>query len=169
MKNYKIAILVLVMFMPMTAFANTFDKNMNAVLESYLKIQKSLSSDQITGVTELAKSIHETSKKLDLKDAPKNFVNHYKNIPTQIKESSLQVSQGTSLEEIREAFKSLSRPVANWVEMNQTKDVNVYFCSMAKASWAQKSTQVANPYYGTKMLKCGELVKHHKPDHKHEH
>lgn len=29
---------------------------------------------------------------------------------------------------------------------------------MAKASWVQKRGKVRNPYYGPKMLDCGEVV-----------
>jgi hypothetical protein len=28
---------------------------------------------------------------------------------------------------------------------------------MAKASWLQRDKQISNPYYGSKMLRCGEL------------
>ena len=169
MKTPKIILLTLLMLMPATAFANPFDVQMNVILENYLKIQKLLASDQTTGVPELAKEINKTSKKLNLNEAPENFVNHYRNVPAQIQGSSLKMSQNTSIQDIREAFKELSKPVANWAEMAAPKDVNVYFCSMAKASWVQKSAQVANPYYGQKMLGCGELVKHHQPNHDHKH
>ena len=42
--------------------------------------------------------------------------------------------------------------------MSKVADVNVVFCSMAKGSWLQKEKVIANPYYGSKMLRCGEII-----------
>lgn len=169
MKTFKIILVTLMFFMSTNVFANSFDTDMNVIFENYLKIHKLLASDHIDGISNLAKNIHETSKKLDLKNAPKNFGDHYKNVPVQIQEASLLISNGTTIEDVRTAFKSLSRPIANWAEMNGAKDVYVYYCSMAKASWVQKLAQIENPYYGQKMLACGEIVKHKAPDHNHKH
>lgn len=169
MKTLRTILLAIMLFVPITVFANAFDMQMNVILVDYLKIQESLALDQTAGIQGLAKSIHEASKKLNLKDAPKNFGDHYKNVPTQVQEASLKLTQSTSIQDIREGFKNLSRPIANWIEMGGPKDVNVYFCSMAKASWVQKSKQVANPYYGQKMLACGELVEHKQANHDHQH
>ncbi|MBG59484.1 MAG: hypothetical protein CMJ16_03400 [Peredibacter sp.] len=38
-------------------------------------------------------------------------------------------------------------------ELNQLQIVS---WSMAKAKWVQKKGDIANPYYGRKMLSCGE-------------
>lgn len=169
MKRYKILVLAIVLFVPTTVFAGSFNEQMNAILVDYLKIQKLLASDQTTGIQNLAKAIHDNSKKLSLSEAPKNFGDHFKNVPTQIQSSSLQLSQGKTIEDMRTAFKELSRPIANWVEMINPEDAKVYFCSMAKASWVQKSETVMNPYYGQKMLACGELVQHNQANHDHKH
>ena len=33
----------------------------------------------------------------------------------------------------------------------------IYHCPMSKGDWIQSAEQKANPYYGFKMLRCGEL------------
>ena len=44
-----------------------------------------------------------------------------------------------------------------------TKDVNLSHCSMAfegkGGSWLQTSDKVENPYYGSKMYRCGDIKK----------
>ncbi len=63
-----------------------------------------------------------------------------------------------AIDKQRAAFKELSRPLAMWVTMSKPAGINVVFCSMAKGSWLQTDKQIANPYYGAKMLRCGEVV-----------
>ena len=60
--------------------------------------------------------------------------------------------------EARDAFKELSRPMAMWVTMSKPAGVNVVFCSMAKGSWLQTDAKIRNPYYGAKMLSCGQII-----------
>lgn len=169
MITLKTVILSVLLFSPIVSQASTFDTNMNEILGSYLKIQKLLAEDKTEGVLDLAKSIRDTGSKLNLDDSPKKFLEHYKNIPSQIADSSSKLIGQKSIEGMRENFKLLSQPVANWVEMAGPQGVSVYFCSMAKASWVQSEGNVENPYYGSKMLKCGEKVVHHKTGHNHEH
>lgn len=39
------------------------------------------------------------------------------------------------------------------------KDVRVAYCPMVKKSWLQTGTEIANPYYGASMLRCGTFTK----------
>ena len=57
----------------------------------------------------------------------------------------------------REAFKALSN-VATTMEL--PPDYAVAFCPMYKggAKWVQKKDKLANPYYGSTMLTCGNFV-----------
>ena len=68
------------------------------------------------------------------------------------------LSKANTLDDAREAFKKLSMPMAMWATMSKPKDMDVLYCSMAKASWVQKHGKVRNPYYGPKMLDSGEIV-----------
>jgi hypothetical protein len=60
--------------------------------------------------------------------------------------------------------------MAMWGTMSKPKGIDVVFCSMAKGSWLQKRGEVRNPYYGSSMLTCGEVVggdAHHPSGHGH--
>ena len=59
---------------------------------------------------------------------------------------------------LREQFKALSRAVGRLVERQAVAGHGIYYCPMADAYWVQKSGAVKNPYYGAKMLGCGEVV-----------
>ena len=67
--------------------------------------------------------------------------------------------KGEDLKALREQFKALSFAVAKLVEKQAVAGHGIYFCPMADAYWIQKSGAVKNPYYGAKMLGCGEVVK----------
>jgi hypothetical protein len=45
-----------------------------------------------------------------------------------------------------------------WVSMAKPKGKSVMYCPMEKAGWVQDGTVVANPYFGPKMLGCGQKV-----------
>ena len=65
----------------------------------------------------------------------------------------------------REAFHFYSESLINVVRRFGTsgaQDVFMFHCPMAfegkGSDWLQNNTDVKNPYYGEKMLKCGEQV-----------
>jgi hypothetical protein len=63
------------------------------------------------------------------------------------------------IETLREQFRPLSMALAKMVEKEAVAGHGIYYCPMADAYWVQKSGEVANPYYGKFMLRCGEQVK----------
>ncbi len=55
-------------------------------------------------------------------------------------------------------FRDLSVGVIAIVDLAAPEaSVHVAHCPMAKASWLQRSKDVANPYYGSEMLTCGTI------------
>lgn len=66
--------------------------------------------------------------------------------------------KATEIKALREQFKALSHAVGRLVERQAVAGHGIYYCPMADAYWVQKSGAVKNPYYGAKMLGCGEVV-----------
>jgi hypothetical protein len=66
----------------------------------------------------------------------------------------------TDLQEARLAFGDLSEILVDSFELNPEGDVKVAYCSMAKKHWLQTGDKIFNPYYGSKMLRCGQFVPH---------
>ena len=136
-----------------------FDKQMQPVLDAYLKIPHALAADKIDGVVKAAKTIETLATKLDSSKLTGMHAKHYKNVPADIKAAAGKVVAAKDITAMREALKDLSKPMAMWATMSKPKGVSVMYCSMAPGSWLQKNdTVISNPYYGAKMLRCGEIV-----------
>lgn len=69
------------------------------------------------------------------------------------------ISTTTDLKKQRETFKSLSKNTYTLIKVSKSTDV-VYkqYCPMADADWLSKEKAVKNPYYGSSMLTCGNVV-----------
>lgn len=143
-----------------TAWAGSqkFDQQMQAILEQYLKIPKALAADKTEGVVEAAKKMESLANKLDAASVSGEHAMHYSKIPASLKTAARQLKNTKTIKAMRASLKELSKPMAMWVTMSKPKGVSVAYCSMAPGSWLQQGTTIANPYYGAKMLRCGEIV-----------
>jgi len=127
----------------------------DAIVKSYLVVQKALAADKTDGVSNEIAKIHTAATALadssdgKLKEQAKMLAGH----------SDVKVKD---LKGAREAFKPLSSDVIALVQIMpqsaqvapELYDVN---CSMARANWLQPSKDVANPYMGSEMLDCGKV------------
>lgn len=109
-----------------------------ALLKAYTQVGKALASDDL-------KAAKDGAEKL----AAATGASHAAH------EQAANVAQSESLAQARERFKALSQTAIAWAE--KTDGFHVMTCPMAKADWVQEDPQVANPYYGKTMLRCGGL------------
>ena len=125
------------------------------VTEPYLVIQKALASDQMTGVADAARAIVR-----DAADAASSKDKADRNTAAAMKGAAEKLTAASDIKAMRERFKELSVPYAAWVKAGHGgKDLDVYFCPMARARWVQKKgEEMTNPYYGKEMSGCGEKV-----------
>ncbi len=140
------------------ADTKTFDEQMNPIIEEYLKIPKALAADQTTGVVPAAQKIKKLAAKLNPATVTGEHAMHFKNIPANLQAGAAKLAKAKNIKTMREALKDLSKPMAMWATMSKPKGVSVMYCSMTPGSWLQRGTTVANPYYGAKMLRCGDIV-----------
>lgn len=109
--------------------------------DSYLSLQESLSRDNFkaakkTWNTICEKEIGHYAKDYSFKDCDKKI---------------------EDLKELRSSFKSLSEIYIKSGEAIKNGEIVVAKCPMANARWLQKKGEIQNPYYGSKMLTCGEI------------
>jgi len=135
-----------------------FDAQMQPILESYLQIAKALSNDSLDGVQKEAQAIAKHARSLDSGSVSGEHAAHYKDIPMNLKKAAEALGEAKTLDEARDSFKQLSMPMAMWATMSEPENVDVLYCSMAKASWVQRQGNVRNPYYGSAMRECGRVV-----------
>lgn len=69
------------------------------------------------------------------------------------------ISSNTDIKKQRESFKSLSKNTYDLIKVsNPEQPVYKQYCPMADADWLSKEKAVKNPYYGSSMLTCGNVV-----------
>lgn len=152
-----LCVLVSLVVLPAAADTAKFDGKMGSIFAEYEKIHKALSGDSTRGIARSAKEIAKLTRSLDNRVQGKHAA-HYKQLPAKIKVAAVKLSKAQKITQQRAAFKELSRPLAMWATMSRPSGINVVYCSMAKGSWLQREKGIRNPYYGAKMLRCGEVV-----------
>ncbi len=135
-----------------------FDASMAPILQSYLQAHEALANDTTKGVQAAAKRISDLSADLKGATVAGEHATHYRQLPERIGRAAATLAAATDLATARAAFKELSKPMAMWGTMSKPAAVDVVFCSMARGSWLQSEGAVRNPYYGAKMLRCGQVV-----------
>ena len=69
------------------------------------------------------------------------------------------ISATTDLKKQRETFKSLSKNTYDLIKISSPEQpIYKQYCPMADADWLSKEKAVKNPYYGSSMLTCGNVV-----------
>lgn len=140
------------------AGSEKFDEKMQPILTEYLKIVEILASDKTDGVAESANKIETIAGNLSPSLVTGEHASHYKNIPKNISEGAKKIALGKDISSLRAALVDLSKPMVMWTAMSKPSGINVIYCSMNPGSWLQKGKNIRNPYYGAKMLTCGEII-----------
>jgi len=129
------------------------------LLAKYFVIQKSLASDSMNGVTAAAAEIEKLSRQAAATN-PKSR--------TQLLALSKAAARfsAADLKSARDAFGELSEAMIAYLKASRAKTNPPYqfYCSMVKKNWLQPDKTVRNPYYGSAMPKCGELVQTQKSE-----
>jgi Cu(I)/Ag(I) efflux system membrane fusion protein len=117
------------------------------VLEPYIQIQTALAADSLSGAQTAAKTLSAQAAKLG--PALKVVL-----VPAD------KLAAATDIKIARAAFGELSNVMLGLAgDGTGGKGVRVAYCPMVKKSWLQKDGEIANPYYGSSMLRCGEFTK----------
>ncbi len=118
------------------------------VVEPAIAIQSALARDTMVGVVAQAKALRDAAAALGEPAAA-------------IAAAAGDLAQQTTIGEARTAFGAMSEALVASVKNGAVvlgAGNRVGYCPMVRKSWLQKDGPVANPYYGQKMLTCGELV-----------
>lgn len=135
----------------------------NYITEHYLELQRLLASDKTTGVARQALGIASASEELlkhvDVADIKASA--ELKSAIDRLRAAALKTT-GTSLEQDRVTFVELSSAMRILIDQarpdhNRWPKLYIFHCPMSKGDWVQTAADKANPYYGFKMLTCGEL------------
>ncbi len=132
MKKTVFILLALGISLGLYASQDTSDGN-QVIIKHYILAQEALAADNF----DLAKSaIGDLAEKSD----------------GELKKLSTAAFSAADLKSIREAFKPLSKFVT---DQEIPEGLARAYCPMVDSFWLQKEGDIANPYYGKSMLKCG--------------
>ncbi|MBU8870879.1 MAG: DUF3347 domain-containing protein [Gemmatimonadales bacterium] len=147
------------------AAANNFPPSVfQGLVEDYLAIQTALAEDTIEGVADHARSIeksaHDLSSAFDLTAAGvsgKDSDTLKETLPD-LAGAAGELSRAGDLDATRKSFGALSDAMIVYRELVSGEKPKVAYCSMTKQSWLQDGNKIANPYFGSAMLRCGSIV-----------
>jgi Cu(I)/Ag(I) efflux system membrane fusion protein len=119
-----------------------------AALLCYQHIQRSLAEDSLAGVSQQG---------LALAAAAREGAGG--GLPVAVAEAADRLATARGLPEARRAFRSLSAGIIAWLDAHEVRGTGLQeaYCPMADASWLQREPEIANPYHGRGMLRCGVI------------
>jgi Cu(I)/Ag(I) efflux system membrane fusion protein len=142
-----------------------------ALWEAYLSLQEALAADEQEEAEKSLALMNEIVEG-DKQDAGREW-NAFRN---RIHEVTRHASHGHSIEEIRKSFEILSTVMKEVLAAFRSpleEPVYEVFCSMAfdnkGAAWIQRGKTVANPYFGSRMLRCGDIRNEFRPSEETHH
>jgi protein SCO1 len=118
------------------------------LIEPAIAIQAALARDTMAGVVAQATAVRQAAAALG---APGRAV----------ETAAIDLGKQTTIAEARRAFGEMNEALIRYVRDARTPltaGVRVAFCPMLRKSWLQMEGPIANPYYGGKMLGCGEFT-----------
>lgn len=133
---------------------------MNYLMEHYLALQQRFASDRTDDVPlhalGLVGAADEMIKHLAHAHLPAGVADAVHNLRT----AALKLT-GKNLDDDRVTFVAIGNAMRELVEAvrpskEQYPEIYIFHCPMTKGDWLQTTNEMANPFYGFKMLKCGE-------------
>lgn len=139
--------------------AGGFDAAMAAVVTPYLQIHDALAKDSVEGVAAAAEALVKAAEGLDAHSPDAKQAEHLDAIKTTLTtHGKATAAAAADLGQARTAFKAVSQGMGRWATLSKPTDLDLVYCSMTKGSWVQRPGPIRNPYHGSEMLACGEIV-----------
>ncbi len=156
------------------AIPEKFTTQLTAFMNQYFELKNSLVKSDFELTQSNTKKLETILNKIDMKildeDAHSVWMEQY----SKLKKDIGQLQTAKDIEKQRELFSALSNHIIETVETFGLKIETVYvaYCPMALgdkgAYWLSEIEEINNPYFGDKMLRCGEVKKKIKPKGKQE-
>jgi len=143
-----------------TALSEPLRKQMDKIVESYLVLQKKLSTDTIEGAQPLAVTIATLTEKVKTEDT-----DHVLKSTTTALTAAAPELLSSDIKTVREGFKKLSSALTAYIKSAdrqgaKEKGLKLFYCPMVKVEWMQTSDTVENPFFGSKMPTCGNKIEY---------
>jgi len=135
----------------------------NYITEHYLELQSLLASDRAVGIARQALALVSASEELlrHIGGVGGDESQRLRTATERLRAAALKIT-GENMEQDRATFVELSASFEAVIEVarpspERWSKLYIYHCPMSKGDWVQSDPAKRNPYYGFKMLTCGEL------------
>lgn len=135
------------------------DAQLQSVYDAYFSVKDALikSDSKLTSAKAATLLTAITAVKMDKLKSNEHTV--WMKVVKKLTADAKSISSTTDLKKQRETFKSLSKSTYDLIKVsNPTEPIYKQYCPMADADWLSKEKAVKNPYYGSSMLTCGNVV-----------
>jgi len=142
---------------------NTKNTATSAILDAYFEIKNGLVADSKEKTASGGNSLLEAISKFDMSKLSQETHKEYMEIQESAKEHAEHIVK-SPIDHQRVHFEALSTDITDLVALLGTDKV-IYqdFCPMVNnnkgAHWLSEVKEIKNPYFGSKMLKCGSIKK----------
>ncbi|CAM4020726.1 DUF3347 domain-containing protein [Gillisia hiemivivida] len=137
------------------------DAKAEAILGDYFNLKDALVGDDTKKAAQFGSKLVASLKAFDASSYSKENQKELADIIEDATEHAEHIIK-SAIDHQREHFKILSKDITDMVAITGTK-ITLYeqFCPMYDkgSTWLSTSNEVKNPYYGSKMPKCGKVQK----------
>lgn len=146
-----------------------FRRQLTEFVQSYLSIKEALVKTEVKATQSAIKPAKFSLSKVDIKLLESKAHDIWMDLLRPIQSSLDKIAQTTDVEEQRKHFETLSDNLIEAVEYFGVVENTVYrqYCPMAfkdqGAYWLSSEKEIRNPYFGDKMLTCGEVKETYQP------
>ena len=143
-----------------------FRLKLNPLYEAYVASVNALSEDDLSEARGAVRQVREAAEAVGSGGLEEHAREPFHKIRQEIVFSAYEVLDAKDIEAARGRFKKLSQAMIALAEgfgHAQPSPLHRAYCPMAfdnqGAAWLQAGDKLANPYFGHKMLRCGEMQK----------
>jgi hypothetical protein len=137
------------------------DAKAEAILSDYFNLKDALIADDTDKAAQTGSKLVTALKAFDTSSYSKEDQKELAEIVEDATEHAEHISE-SAIDHQREHFKTLSKDITDMIAITGSKNtLYEQFCPMYDkgSAWLSISDEVRNPYYGSKMLKCGKIQK----------
>jgi len=143
---------------------NTFRNELAGVYDAYLALQEALADDRLSDATAAWRTMRSALDAIDSSGLGDREGGAWRQAQKALAENLDADFEPDDVDKVRADFEDLSTTMLDVVEaFGHVEEVALAraYCPMAfknkGAAWLQAGDKIANPYFGHKMLRCGEI------------
>jgi membrane fusion protein, copper/silver efflux system len=148
-----------------TAVPAAFQKQLASVFTAYTSLKNDLVASDATKAKKSAASVGQSLQKVDMKLLKGTAHTEWMKALQSMNNHLSLLSKASTIEEQRKHFAPFSEAMHHSIKNFGIGEQEAYYqhCPMANNSkgayWLSESKEIKNPYFGEKMLKCGDTLR----------